>query len=120
MLNTNSLEMRRSEDWFHDVDPLLSAMGPPRQAGEVCKRVRVAVIDTGLDKAYHTRYHVKEWKDFVNIGASEMSDKTGHGTLCAHLILSMCEEIDLYVARIFDRDTADPEQGPRLMAQVRC
>ncbi|KAJ5116711.1 subtilisin-like protein [Penicillium angulare] len=47
-----------------------------------------------------------------------MCDETWHGTLSARLIATMCEGVELYIARVFDTNNANHEHGPKLMAQA--
>jgi len=87
------------------------------------ERVRVCVIDTGLREDYRaTCSAFRGFRDFVDPANISVCDKSsgGHGTLCAHIILSVFDECDLYVARVFADDNAGDETGAARMAEVRC
>lgn len=85
------------------------------------ERVRVCVIDTGLEKSYKTNCF-RDFRDFVDRDNKGVCDKSagGHGTFCTHIILSVFDKCELYVARVFADDNAGDEAGPARMAEVRC
>ena len=83
---------------------------PPK----VSCRVKIAVLDTGVDlehrklKKYKDQAQISQerCRDFVS-GDKVIRDGTGHGTHCAHTILKLCSTARLYVARVFESDEAD-------------
>ncbi len=52
------------------------------------------------------------------MGEVDMRDNTWHGTMSGNLVLSMYEEAELYVARVFESNDTDEEKEPLLMAKV--
>ncbi|KAJ5668904.1 Extracellular alkaline serine protease [Penicillium macrosclerotiorum] len=81
------------------------------------RRVKIAVIDTGLDPEHGLANKIN-YKDFVEEGSTERKDCTGHGTISVDLILRVYEAADLYVARVFERDEADERKEPYLTAKA--
>jgi len=76
-------------------------------------RVKVAILDTGLDRstpsiqAYSERIVVvKSWLPLRDGLMSNGTDKSGHGTHVTGLLLAMAPDCDIYVAQIAD------ENGP--------
>lgn len=70
-------------------------------------KVKVAIIDTGLD------LHDKEICKFVKFDRNlqinkfedeykNIEDLNGHGTLCAKTILSICKDFEIYPIKVFD------------------
>jgi len=85
-------------------------------------RVKVAVLDTGLDhsthsiQAYSERIvEVKSWLPPRNGLASNGTDKSGHGTHVTGLLLTMAPDCDIYVAQIADENGLIP---PKDIAKV--
>jgi hypothetical protein len=82
------------------------------------KKVKIAVIDSGLNDKVKSRYMAQNnivYKDFTH----ETRNDSWHGTCCAKIICDMDEEATLYIARIFEKDHADEKEGPIRMAKVR-
>ena len=82
------------------------------------KKVKIAVIDTGIDPKHRQAAKVK-YKDFLNEKPEDKRDNTGHGTISVDLILRMYEEAELYVARVFEESRAGEQKEASLMAKVR-
>ncbi|KJZ78277.1 hypothetical protein HIM_02315 [Hirsutella minnesotensis 3608] len=110
-------ETPSSDDWFDLLDDLKSAMDPPR-AATAFQRVKVCVIDTGFNPNDKDVAKVKVYKDFVEPFSGTKCDDTWHGTISATIILSIYEECELYVARVFRTNEADENTGPELMARA--
>ncbi|RAO73558.1 uncharacterized protein BHQ10_009570 [Talaromyces amestolkiae] len=110
---------RSSDDWLDEVDDLISVIKAPEALRGTYEKVKVAVIDTGFHPSDCQASKVKEYKDFIDEKAKDMCDNTWHGTMSANLILSIYEECELYVARVFNKNETDEMEGPLLMASVR-
>lgn len=130
--------MQGADDWFKKLQQhVLSGLFPktrikqsvetsPRARAIVKKifgndgRVRVAVIDTGLDLSNSARMsldpeddRIKECVSFFDgngenrgcddtpVLVSGFKDLDGHGTHCAALIMRIAPTAELYVARVF-------------------
>lgn len=72
-------------------------------------RVKVAILDTGLDRsiasiqAYSERIvEVKSWLPPGDDPASNGTDESGHGTHVTGLLLTMAPDCDVYIAQIAD------------------
>lgn len=75
-------------------------------------RVRVAVLDTGINRS-HSRVknekRIREARSFVP-GLEGNEDTNGHGTYCAMLLNRVAPEADIYVARVAENgDHIEPE-----------
>ena len=88
-------------------------------------RVKVAVLDTGIDWADPFIRGIKEriqgWKNFAdnlqNVnGPEEVHDAAGHGTHVAALLLKTSPESDVFIARIADSNGSMVE--PEKIAEV--
>ncbi|TWU78776.1 hypothetical protein ED733_006912 [Metarhizium rileyi] len=75
------------------------------------KRVKIAVIDTGLEMKHPIlQQYIKTGQigpqlsqDFTVSNAAEViDDNLGHGTGCTHLLLKTCPTAMVYVAKVFD------------------
>lgn len=94
-------------------------MKPTASIKGMHKLVKICVIDTGFKPRQKGFEKIKVFKDFVDIKSTNFRDDTWHGTISADIIMSIYEQCELYVARIFKYDNTDDETGPELMAQVR-
>ena len=91
----------------------------PAGIAEGLKKVKIAIIDTGLDGEhpsvlenwtnpnFHTRY-----KNFLSDDSSEISeidpeDTCGHGTYVAGIILQLAPDAELCIARVFSSGSAE-------------
>lgn len=80
-------------------------------------RTKVCVIDTGFHQDDPAGAKII-FKDFVSPKNSRMQDNTWHGTLSSTIIMSMYDQCDLYVARVFATNDTDESTEPILMADV--
>ena len=92
-------------------------MNPAAVQPDAYRRIKIAVLDTGFNPndPFAPQLH---WEDFVIDGSQLRVDETGHGTNSARLILQICPEADLYVARIFQTNIADDSFDAGRMAKV--
>jgi hypothetical protein len=83
---------------------------------ESAKRIKVAILDTGLDYPGHPYVGKKwsppiegkdgrdieddGWKDFVDTAQMDPLDEDGHGTHVAGIFLQHAPNAQLYIARI--------------------
>jgi hypothetical protein len=73
--------------------------------------VKVAIIDTGIDlehpvlRPFHAKHQIGLCWDFVR-GTAQITDSTGHGTHCAHLLLKTAPNAIIFVARVFEEAKA--------------
>jgi subtilisin family serine protease len=82
-------------------------------------RVRVAILDTGINKEGLTtdqQERIIAMRDWTSEG-SDMVDTTGHGTFIASLILNMAEACHLYVGKVFNSSDSNDET-PEHVAEV--
>lgn len=92
-------------------------MRPLLNATSARRRIKIAVLDTGL-RPEHPLAEKVDYKDFVDVDAPQMKDKAGHGTEMVDFILRVYEDADLFVARIFETQYANETTHPRCMAEV--
>ncbi|KAK4041913.1 subtilisin BL [Parachaetomium inaequale] len=113
---------RSAEDWLENIDKLRDVMqSSPGDRGGKYERIRICVIDTGLREDYKTTCSAfRGFRDFVNPANKRVCDESSsrHGTCCGHIILSVFDECELYVARVFADDNADDKTGPARMAEA--
>jgi hypothetical protein len=63
--------------------------------------VRVAIIDTGIDKRYMGLYKVLKGSRSWIETEDQIKDTHGHGTYCAYFLHTIAPYADIYVARAF-------------------
>jgi len=113
-------DIKSSETWLGRLDLVVNVMRARKKLNvtdDTYKRVKVAVLDTGLNADHGVADEV-QYKDFVDQSQQEMSDNTSHGTTSVDLILKAYAEVDLFVARVFATDNTDGTTEPSQMAQV--
>lgn len=71
------------------------------------RKVKIAVIDTGVDANDAAAAIVSGYHDFVGQEHGVKRDNTGHGTTSVNLISGMCEEAEIYALRVFEMDEAN-------------
>ncbi|EHK42494.1 hypothetical protein TRIATDRAFT_319912 [Trichoderma atroviride IMI 206040] len=107
-----------SDHWFEDIERLGDAMRSPAFDKGTYKLVKVCVIDTGFKPSVKGFEKIKAFKDFAEPTNTNLRDGTWHGTMCANIIMSIYEQCELYVARVFMSDDTDDKTGPEAMAQA--
>lgn len=105
---------RPAEEWQEEVNDLVRVMKGDQN--DPYERVKIAIIDSGLNDRVKSRYAHNRivFRDFTKSTRNE----SWHGTCCAKVICDIYEEARLYIARIFEDEYVDQEQGPLRMAQV--
>lgn len=73
------------------------------------KRVRIAVLDTGLRETSPHWSRIQHYEDFVSKGNTKGVDKTGHGTNSVHLIFKIIADAHIYVARVFENEKSNKD-----------
>jgi hypothetical protein len=84
------------------------------RAGE---RAKIAVLDTGIDinhllfRDFRNKQILEENSLDFTVDPPEqlLSDNTGHGTHCTHLILKTCITAEIYTAKVFKKAKADQD-----------
>lgn len=109
-------EARAAHKWFERLDRMNLLLRRKRKAGGY-HRVKLAILDTGIDSKNPYWKKIKGYKDFVAVEEQEGIDKTGHGTNGVYLIFKVIPEVEVYVARVFDGERAT-EATSTLVAQV--
>lgn len=69
------------------------------------RRVKIAVLDTGLEVTNQTskdfKHRIRKQENFLD-PEGDASDAHGHGTYCAGLIHRVAPEADIYAGKIVD------------------
>ncbi|EGU72586.1 hypothetical protein FOXB_16905 [Fusarium oxysporum f. sp. conglutinans Fo5176] len=133
-----------AEQWFvkniEELNCVIRAKANLKEKGENYKRVKIAVIDTGLIPSHHMAKKVT-YRDFVAEKAAAETKNKGdhsakvdpkdkapqalqdtsdskHGTISVGIILRVYEDAELYVARVFEHEDATETREPLLMADA--
>ncbi|KAF5009794.1 hypothetical protein FDECE_4001 [Fusarium decemcellulare] len=117
---SSCIEQASSEAWFDELDKLTSILTKmPGETDQNYRRIRIAVIDTGIDgKDTYARY-IRGYRDFVSGQDDVKQDNTGHGTGSVKLIFKLYAEAEVYVARVFENDQANDDTQD-LMLKAIC
>lgn len=91
--------------WLLNVDDLNKGLEDLRSRVQSIRRIKVAILDTGLDDSARIFdfYNEPKWIDFVDDSPS-CKDSNGHGTHLVSLLMRTAPEAEIYVARVA-RDT---------------
>ncbi|KAH7460575.1 hypothetical protein FOMA001_g19520 [Fusarium oxysporum f. sp. matthiolae] len=99
-----------SNAWFEELDQLNEVLSClPNEIDQTYKKVRVAVIDTGINGNDSYANHIRGYRDFVTNRDDLKQDNTGHGTNSVKLIFKVYAEAEVYVARVFESDEANDD-----------
>lgn len=126
--SVSSRELSLTDDWFarfRDLEALFALRQlKPGDTG----RVRVAVIDTGIDMGHIAIQaavengqiaRVCDWVDGrEGIEDEKIGDSEGHGTYIASVILDMAPHVDLYIARVSKQRVLSDREAENI-AKVR-
>lgn len=98
-----------TDAWFKsylDVKGIAKSLRKTRP-NQPNQRIRVAILDTGVDigDSFLNPFAIKRqiiYQDFASPGSSSAlpEDKAGHGTHICGTLLTIADNIDLYVARV--------------------
>ncbi|UKZ68754.1 uncharacterized protein TrAtP1_009775 [Trichoderma atroviride] len=93
--------------WLRDLKKISELVERKRRDCAVSAEIRVAILDTGLDREFPTfraksglMKSIIEEKDFVDPDAQTMTDTFGHGTLMARLLMECAPGAGILVARV--------------------
>ncbi|KAK1243845.1 hypothetical protein MKX08_001983 [Trichoderma sp. CBMAI-0020] len=96
--------------------------------GDSYKRVKIAILDTGIaqdDYDYLRDFSTDpspsleyEYKDFVNEAKDTPCDESGHGSAGVSLLLRMCPQACLYIARVVKTGVADENDVGRVVQAI--
>jgi hypothetical protein len=96
-----------SELWLRDLKMISQQVERKRRECRVTAPVRVAILDTGLDRNFPTfktksglEKTIIDEMDFTTNTGSNMTDTFGHGTFMARLIMECAPGIEIMVARV--------------------
>ena len=83
-------------------------------------RIKVAVLDTGLDMTHPTikanQDRIKDVRSWLPLSRTNVGgDLSGHGTHVTALLLDVAPDCDVYIAQIADLHPISPDQ----IAKVR-
>ncbi|KAK7993442.1 peptidase family M3 [Apiospora arundinis] len=100
---SNGYSYLPSSEWFVDFGKLAHIL----DGNASCQRIKVAIIDTGINPDHQLSRAIKKYKDFTG-GSKMMADNTGHGTDAVKLVYEMCSDtVEVYVARVWEREKDD-------------
>ncbi|KAM3079612.1 hypothetical protein ACMFMG_006026 [Clarireedia jacksonii] len=91
-----------TKTWLQRMDSLNYIL--KARDGDVYDRVKIAVLDTGIDPNDAAADYISGYRDFVSGKDSVKCDNTGHGTTSVNLVFKICEPADVYAVRIFESD----------------
>jgi hypothetical protein len=107
-------------DVYKEEDELLASGidNPEPKFPDKGSRIKVAVLDTGLDVGHPDiearAERIKDVRSWVNglDGKQDRKagDSCGHGTHVASLLLGVAPDCDIYIARIAEFDPTSPDQ----------
>ncbi|KAJ6031362.1 hypothetical protein N7540_002094 [Penicillium herquei] len=101
-------EATMAAEWFDWHNDAVLRIEKLRMNVPDSKRVKVAILDTGIDLSYdqqliydeYSRMQYKSWVD----SDPEWKDENGHGTHLATLLLRVAPNAIVHVARVFKKD----------------
>ncbi|KHO11789.1 FMN-dependent alpha-hydroxy acid dehydrogenase, active site protein [Metarhizium robertsii ARSEF 23] len=102
-----SMKEDLADDWicrYSKVKELARKLGRNRP-DDPSDRVRVAILDTGVDVTHDNLYGPWTkgqifYQNFVGMPSNIPEDSDGHGTHITSILLQMAENVDIYVARV--------------------
>ena len=94
------------------------SMDPIQFANLTGRGVRVAVVDSGIDKEHPKVGSIAGGVDIsvcakgqIVYNVNEFTDRAGHGTACAGIIRNKAPDAALYSVRIFDQSLSAPPEA---------
>ncbi|KAH7275683.1 hypothetical protein B0J15DRAFT_475620 [Fusarium solani] len=115
----SSITQASSKAWFEELDQLNEVLSSlPNEIDQTYERVRVAVIDTGINGSDVYAKHIRGYRDFVTNKDDIKQDNTGHGTNSVKLVYKVCADAEVYVARVFKYDEADDDTQDLMLKAI--
>lgn len=74
--------------------------------------VRIAILDTGVDRALHALEKVQGFRGFDPVPDIDYFDTVGHGTHSIGLLLKVAPNAQIYVAKVTEWDEKTKEDVP--------
>jgi subtilisin family serine protease len=116
-----------SEDWIDKLLESIHQLIDPKF--NVAKRVRIAILDSGLDSENSSLIEdqqqddprIKAGRSFVHGTEShDIEDKIGHGTHALGLLLKVAPFADIYVAKVAQQDSLDADSYDDIAKARSC
>jgi hypothetical protein len=108
--------------YFKKTSTFMAAQRIRLPEGQTPRRVKVAILDTGYNKNDPDFREARdclpddavvEFEDFV--GESKIPiDRSGHGTRVAYLLLKITQNVDLWIARVFEKTVGTTDSAGRV------
>ena len=100
---TQRTEEKDTDNWVAAFKLLLAQKRVGRIPDD--RRLRVAVLDTGIDLLhddFEDDERIVEKRNFISGDVDDVADRDGHGTHMAGILLGLTQNVDLCVARVSD------------------
>ncbi|RTE69939.1 hypothetical protein BHE90_015668 [Fusarium euwallaceae] len=116
-INTDRRRYEKTRKWMKDFKNLSMEL----DIGLSRERLRVAILDSGIDYCHSDLYKDSRIKDMVSWVDEEPGvDTCGHGTHIAGIILSLTENVEIYVGKItMSRKFTDKEPIAKAIKHAR-
>lgn len=91
--------MNGAKRWFENFDEENIRERLPKSAASKDKRIKIAILDTGIDMSNDW---IKQRKGRIQCwpAGSDCDDKDGHGTHVAHLLLRLAPHAHLRICKV--------------------
>ncbi|KAK6524133.1 hypothetical protein TWF694_005794 [Orbilia ellipsospora] len=110
-----------AESWFKNVERLSYVLQQDPSSPVNYKRVRIAIIDSGIVPDHPQKDLVEDFEDFVNPGNTGRIDEheVAHGSAGVSLVTRVAPESEIYVARVFQKSQATNETADLVAKAIR-
>lgn len=129
------MAINRSLQWWKEFERTTAFMDAQRQLVESSiaeanrpKRVKVAILDTGFNRQSSLFKEARrrllpqaeiDFKDYVGTSRRPV-DKTGHGTRVMSLLMEVIQNVDVWMARVFETNEGTEETESRIVEVCVC